>query len=170
MGPAAAIGTPAVTPCVPHVLPSNSPLHPTQPTAPCLCSASSSALLCLCSALFCLRSASASAFALLHLQLIDYQKLPGGGRSLFNTGAGESPSKTELVELRVFVRKGGKLKYELDGLRWKSSYADDGSGEGPPTGGCMAGGCVYVGAADKQLSTQLRVGCRFGLWDKLHAD
>ena len=46
----------------------------------------------------------------------------------------ESPTTTQLVELRVFVRKGGKLKYELDGLRWKSSYADDGSGEGPPPG------------------------------------
>lgn len=67
-------------------------------------------------------------------KLIDYQKLPGGGRSLFNTAGGESPSKTEAVELRVYVRKGGKLKYELDGLRWKSSYSDDGTGEGPPTG------------------------------------
>lgn len=37
--------------------------------------------------------------------------------------------------LLVYVRKGGKLKYELDGLRWKSSYSDDGTGEGPPTGG-----------------------------------
>jgi hypothetical protein len=48
--------------------------------------------------------------------------------------AAESPTKTELVELRVYVRKGGKLKYELDGLRWKSSISDDGSGEGPPPG------------------------------------
>jgi hypothetical protein len=48
--------------------------------------------------------------------------------------AAESATKTELVELRVYVRKGGKLKYELDGLRWKSSISDDGSGEGPPTG------------------------------------
>eukprot|EP00775_Hariotina_reticulata_P011277 gene11276-11426_t len=66
-------------------------------------------------------------------KLIDYQRLPGGGKTLFNKDK-ESPTTTELVELRVFVRKGGKLKYELDGLRWKSSYADDGSGEGPPTG------------------------------------
>lgn len=29
---------------------------------------------------------------------------------------------------------GGKLKYELDALRWKSSVCDDGSGEGPPPG------------------------------------
>jgi hypothetical protein len=72
-----------------------------------------------------------------HTQLIDYQKLPGGGRSLFNTAGGESATKTELVELRVYVRKGGKLKYELDGLRWKSSISDDGSGEGPPTGVCV---------------------------------
>ncbi|WIA43695.1 hypothetical protein OEZ86_010127 [Tetradesmus obliquus] len=66
-------------------------------------------------------------------KLIDYQRLPGGGKSLFNTAV-ESATKTELVELRVFVRKGGKLKYELDGLRWKSSVCDDGSGEGPPPG------------------------------------
>eukprot|EP00882_Tetradesmus_deserticola_P010887 GHRQ01011507.1.p1 GENE.GHRQ01011507.1~~GHRQ01011507.1.p1 ORF type:complete len:301 (+),score=100.36 GHRQ01011507.1:812-1714(+) len=66
-------------------------------------------------------------------KLIDYQRLPGGGKSLFNTAA-ESATKTELVELRVYVRKGGKLKYELDGLRWKSSVCDDGSGEGPPPG------------------------------------
>lgn len=66
-------------------------------------------------------------------KLIDYQKLPGGVKNLFNREAGEGQT-TELVELRVYVRKGGKLKYELDGLRWKSSYADDGSGEGPPIG------------------------------------
>eukprot|EP00878_Enallax_costatus_P019515 GHUV01020589.1.p1 GENE.GHUV01020589.1~~GHUV01020589.1.p1 ORF type:complete len:228 (+),score=51.35 GHUV01020589.1:1454-2137(+) len=66
-------------------------------------------------------------------KLIDYQRLPKNGKSLFNTAA-ESPTKTELVELRVFVRKGGKLKYELDGLRWKSYVVDDGSGEGPPVG------------------------------------
>ncbi|KAI8471661.1 MAG: hypothetical protein J3K34DRAFT_416367 [Monoraphidium minutum] len=66
-------------------------------------------------------------------KLIDYARLPGGGKSLFNASGGEKQT-TELVELRVYVRKGGKLKYELDGLRWKSSYADDGSGEGPPTG------------------------------------
>jgi hypothetical protein len=48
--------------------------------------------------------------------------------------AAESATKTELIELRVYVRKGGKLKYELDGLRWKSSISDDGSGKGPPTG------------------------------------
>jgi hypothetical protein len=65
-------------------------------------------------------------------QLIDYQKLPGGGKSLFNTKA--EKNTTELVELRVYVRKGGKLKYELDGLRWKSSISDDGSGQGPPPG------------------------------------
>lgn len=47
---------------------------------------------------------------------------------------GENATKTELAELRVYVRKGGKLKYELDGLRWKSSISDDGSGEGPPPG------------------------------------
>jgi len=82
----------------------------------------------------------------LPVQLIDYQKLPGGGRSLFNTAGGESPSKTEAVELRVYVRKGGKLKYELDGLRWKSSYSDDGTGEGPPTGG-KEGGWGYCGLA-----------------------
>ncbi|WIA43694.1 hypothetical protein OEZ86_010126 [Tetradesmus obliquus] len=29
---------------------------------------------------------------------------------------------------------GSKLKYELDGLRWKSSVCDNGSGEGPPPG------------------------------------
>lgn len=46
----------------------------------------------------------------------------------------EEGGKAELVELRAFVRKGGKLKYELDGLRWKTSYAKDGSGEGPPPG------------------------------------
>jgi hypothetical protein len=57
----------------------------------------------------------------------------GGGKTLFNKDK-ESSTTTELVELRVFVRKGGKLKYELDGLRWKSSYVDDGSGEGPPSG------------------------------------
>jgi hypothetical protein len=65
-------------------------------------------------------------------QLIDYQKLPGGGKSLFNKAA--EGNTTEAVELRVYVRKGGKLKYELEGLRWRSSYADDGSGEGPPPG------------------------------------
>ncbi len=31
-------------------------------------------------------------------------------------------TKTEVVELRAYVRKGGKLKYELDGVRWKSSF------------------------------------------------
>jgi hypothetical protein len=85
-------------------------------------------------------------------QLIDYQRLPGNSRSLFNTAA-EPGGKTELVELRVFVRKGGRLKYELDGLRWKSSICDDGSGEGPPTGASLRGGgggggacmCVCVG-------------------------
>eukprot|EP00877_Chromochloris_zofingiensis_P009355 jgi/Chrzof1/4673/Cz14g22100.t1 len=66
-------------------------------------------------------------------KLIDYQRLPNGGKTLFNT-ASESATKTELVELKVYVRKGGKLKYELDGLRWKSSYSDDGTGEGPPPG------------------------------------
>eukprot|EP00879_Flechtneria_rotunda_P005218 GHRR01005501.1.p1 GENE.GHRR01005501.1~~GHRR01005501.1.p1 ORF type:complete len:310 (+),score=72.49 GHRR01005501.1:1280-2209(+) len=67
-------------------------------------------------------------------KLIDYKPLPGRNKSLFNKENGENPTKTELVELRVYVRKGGKLKYELDGVRWKSSYADDGSGQGPPTG------------------------------------
>jgi hypothetical protein len=66
-------------------------------------------------------------------KLIDYQRLPGAVKNLFNRAAGEGQT-TELVELRVFVRKGGKLKYELDGLRWKSSLSDDGSGEGPPPG------------------------------------
>jgi hypothetical protein len=52
----------------------------------------------------------------------------------------EPLNKTELVELRVYVRQGGKLKYELDGLRWKSSLtANDGSGEGPPPGELLAG-------------------------------
>ncbi len=37
-----------------------------------------------------------------------------------------------LVELRAFVRKGGQLKYELEGVRWKSSFAPGGTG--PPTG------------------------------------
>ena len=50
-------------------------------------------------------------------KLIDYQRLPGNGKNLFNKAAGEGQT-TELVELRVYVRKGGKLKYELDGLRW----------------------------------------------------
>ena len=45
------------------------------------------------------------------LQLIDYQKLPGGGRSLFNVAGGENPKATELVELRVYVGKvRGRLK------------------------------------------------------------
>lgn len=49
-------------------------------------------------------------------------------------GCAEEGGKAELVELRAFVRKGGKLLYELDGLRWRSSYDDSGRGEGPPTG------------------------------------
>jgi hypothetical protein len=42
-------------------------------------------------------------------KLLDYARLPGGGRSLFNE-ATEPGRTTELVELRVYVRKGGKVK------------------------------------------------------------
>ena len=49
--------------------------------------------------------------------------------------------------------QGGKLKYELDGLRWKSSISDDGTGEGPPTGEgerlTPEGGGVTINARDK---------------------
>mmetsp|Transcript_8632 Transcript_8632/g.21570 ORF Transcript_8632/g.21570 Transcript_8632/m.21570 type:complete len:100 (-) Transcript_8632:922-1221(-) len=63
-------------------------------------------------------------------KLIDYARPPGGkSKSIFAPGEG---GKTELVELRAYVRKGGKLNYELDGLRWKTSYKE--GGEGPPTG------------------------------------
>ncbi|KAF5837472.1 hypothetical protein DUNSADRAFT_4274 [Dunaliella salina] len=44
----------------------------------------------------------------------------------------EEGGRAELVELRAYVRKGGKLKYVQDGLRWKTSYAE--GGDGPPTG------------------------------------
>jgi len=37
-----------------------------------------------------------------------------------STRTRKAPQQRKLVELRVFVRKGGKLKYELDGLRWKA--------------------------------------------------
>jgi hypothetical protein len=57
-----------------------------------------------------------------------------GGKCLF--AAEEKSGRTLLVWLRAYVRKGGKLKYELDGLRWKSSYTDEGDpeGQGPPSG------------------------------------
>jgi hypothetical protein len=48
--------------------------------------------------------------------------------------------------------QGGKLKYELDGLRWKSSICDDGTGEGPPTGEgerLTPEGGVTINALDK---------------------
>eukprot|EP00199_Chlamydomonas_sp_CCMP681_P002952 CAMPEP_0119103750 /NCGR_PEP_ID=MMETSP1180-20130426/2127_1 /TAXON_ID=3052 ORGANISM="Chlamydomonas cf sp, Strain CCMP681" /NCGR_SAMPLE_ID=MMETSP1180 /ASSEMBLY_ACC=CAM_ASM_000741 /LENGTH=305 /DNA_ID=CAMNT_0007088329 /DNA_START=27 /DNA_END=944 /DNA_ORIENTATION=- len=64
-------------------------------------------------------------------KLVDYARPPGGAKSLF---AKEEGGKTELVEMRAYVRKGGKLKFELDGVRWKSSLTDDETGEGPPTG------------------------------------
>ncbi len=64
-------------------------------------------------------------------KLIDYKRVPKG-KSLFNPET-ESSSTTDLVELRAFVRKGGKLKYTLDGLRWTSEFTKEG-GEGPPPG------------------------------------
>jgi len=64
-------------------------------------------------------------------KLIDYARPPGGAKTVFHPDEG---GKAELTELRAYVRKGGKLKYELDGVRWKSSYAKDGTGEGPPPG------------------------------------
>jgi hypothetical protein len=66
-------------------------------------------------------------------KLIDYQRPSPRTKSLFNPAV-ETSTSTELVELKVYVRKGGKLKYTLDGLRWKSEFVQDGSGEGPPPG------------------------------------
>ncbi|KAG1658019.1 hypothetical protein FOA52_010260 [Chlamydomonas sp. UWO 241] len=66
-------------------------------------------------------------------KLIDYKRPPGGSKTLFNP-ATERTTTTELVELRCYVRKGGKLKYTLDGLRWKSEFTDNETGEGPPPG------------------------------------
>lgn len=65
-------------------------------------------------------------------KLIDYARPPNGSKNLFSSI--ETTSNTELVELWAYVRNGGKLKYTLDGLRWKSEFSSDGSGEGPPPG------------------------------------
>ncbi|KAL6765096.1 hypothetical protein V8C86DRAFT_2461198 [Haematococcus lacustris] len=64
-------------------------------------------------------------------KLLDYARPASGARSLFSPEEGRT---AQLVELRAYVRNGGKLKYELDGVRWKSSFTKDGSGQGPPTG------------------------------------
>jgi hypothetical protein len=66
-------------------------------------------------------------------KLIDYKRPQNGSKSLFNPKADGSTS-TELVELWAYVRKGGKLNYKLDGLRWTSEFSTDGKGEGPPPG------------------------------------
>lgn len=48
-----------------------------------------------------------------------YERMPGGGRSLF--AAGEDPKKAVLKSLRCYVAKGEGEKWELDGIVWKSS-------------------------------------------------
>lgn len=48
-----------------------------------------------------------------------YERPPGGGRSLF--APGEDYRGTQLSEMRVYVAEGGGVKWELDGIVWKSS-------------------------------------------------
>lgn len=46
-----------------------------------------------------------------------YEKLPGGGRSLF---AAAEKGKSELLDLQVYVAEGGPEEWTLDGIVWKS--------------------------------------------------
>lgn len=51
-----------------------------------------------------------------------YERLPGGGRSLFSPN--EDAKKTGLVSMRVYVAAGGGVEYELDGLSWKTKRVE----------------------------------------------
>ena len=47
-----------------------------------------------------------------------YERLPGGGRSLF--GPRDDPRIAELTALRVYVADEAPPQFRLDGLTWKS--------------------------------------------------
>eukprot|EP01025_Chloroclados_australasicus_P002149 TRINITY_DN104985_c0_g1_i1.p4 TRINITY_DN104985_c0_g1~~TRINITY_DN104985_c0_g1_i1.p4 ORF type:complete len:102 (-),score=23.48 TRINITY_DN104985_c0_g1_i1:242-511(-) len=47
-----------------------------------------------------------------------YARRPDGGRTLF--AQGENAKSTELVDLKVFVRSGDPVSWELDGIVWKT--------------------------------------------------
>eukprot|EP01026_Neomeris_dumetosa_P055281 TRINITY_DN5015_c0_g2_i1.p2 TRINITY_DN5015_c0_g2~~TRINITY_DN5015_c0_g2_i1.p2 ORF type:complete len:316 (-),score=40.55 TRINITY_DN5015_c0_g2_i1:517-1431(-) len=48
-----------------------------------------------------------------------YARRPDGGRTLFADG--ENPKSTELVDLKIFVAVGDRVKWELDGIVWKTT-------------------------------------------------